>query len=141
MQYVVKQVDINRPNVKKLLIELQKECLPMDKALKPTYGYWWIVYHAGIAVGFAALNASFRWEKTGYLMRAGIILDHQGRGLQRRLIRIRERKARQLGWQYMISDTHYNPPSANNLIKCGYKIYDPSKPWAFKASNYWIKKL
>jgi GNAT superfamily N-acetyltransferase len=141
MQYLIKQVDINKSEVKKALIELQKECLPYDKVVKPVYGYWWIVYQAGVPVGFAALNASLRWTKTGYLMRAGIVPAHQGRGLQRRLIRIRERKARQLGWEYMLSDTHYNPASSNNLIKCGYKLYDPSVVWAFKASNYWIKKL
>ena len=141
MQYVIKLVDINKPDIKATLIALQKECLPLDKPVKPTYGYWWILYHAGQPVGFAALNSSYRWAKTGYLMRAGVVQEHQGRGLQRRLIRVRERKARQMGWEYMLSDTHYNPASANNLIKCGYKMYEPSTEWAFKASNYWIKKL
>jgi len=141
MRYTIKQVDINRPEIKKLLKELQKECLPYDKALDAHKGYWWVVYFKGQAVAFAALNSSYRWDKTGYLMRAGVVLDHQGQGLQRRLIKIRERKARQLGWEYMLSDTHYNPASANNLIKCGYKMYEPSAPWSFKAACYWRKKL
>jgi GNAT superfamily N-acetyltransferase len=142
MQYVIKAVDASKPEIKKVLKDLQKACLPLDKPVDPSVkGIWWIAYYKGEPVAFAALNASYRWEKTGYLMRAGVLLEHQGRGLQRRLIKVRERKARQLGWEYMLSDTHYNPASANNLIKCGYRIYEPATTWAFKASCYWRKKL
>jgi GNAT superfamily N-acetyltransferase len=141
MRYVIKQVDINRPEIKKLLKELQKTCLPLDKALDPNKGYWWVVYFKGEPVAFAALNHSYQWDKTGYLMRAGVVLEHQGHGLQRRLIKVRERKARQLGWEYLVSDTHYNPASANNLIRCGFTMYEPRSPWGFKASCYWRKKL
>lgn len=141
MRYLIRQVDVSRPVIKKLLKELQKTCLPFDKALDPAKEYWWIAYFKGQAVAFAALSHSRQWEHTGYLTRAGVVLEHQGRGLQRRLIKVREHKALQLGWEYLISDTHYNPASANNLIKCGFKMYNPMNPWGFKASCYWRKKL
>ena len=41
----------------------------------------------------------------------------------------------------MISDTTDNVPSSNNLIKAGYKLIEPSAPWANGESLYWSKKL
>lgn len=41
----------------------------------------------------------------------------------------------------MISDTTDNFPSANSLISKGYKLYAPSKPWAYEITLYWRKKL
>jgi len=41
----------------------------------------------------------------------------------------------------MISDTTDNVHSANNLIKAGYKLLEPSAPWANTDSLYWAKKL
>jgi hypothetical protein len=62
-------------------------------------------------------------------------------GLQKRLIRVRERMARELGWAWLITDTFQNPPSANSLISCGFKNFAPTKPWGFAGANYWRKKL
>jgi GNAT superfamily N-acetyltransferase len=78
---------------------------------------------------------------TGYLCRAGVLESHRGRGLQKRLIRVRERKARKLGWTHVVTDTYENPASANSLIKCGFRSYLPRNPWGAKGVAYWIKRL
>jgi len=105
--------------------------------------YWWAVEHQGQCVGFAALWPSVRTPLTGYLARAAVHPIYRGRGLQRRLIRVRERKARALGWLAMISDCHPdNLHSANNFIACGYRMYEPSVRWAeYESPLYWRKYL
>lgn len=87
------------------------------------------------------MRESYAWQKTFYLWRAGVISIHRGKGLQKRMIRVREALARKLGGEYMISDTNLNPESANNLIKCGYLTYNPSSPYGFETAIYWRKKL
>jgi len=66
---------------------------------------------------------------------------YRGLGLQRRLIRVREIAARRLGWRTMVSDTCDNAFSANNFIDAGYRMFEPSKPWAVDGSCYWRKDL
>ena len=105
------------------------------------HGFWWLAYLDDVPVGFAGLHASVQWERTGYLARAGVHPDARGRGLQRRLIRARIAKARRLGWHWLITDTVANPTSSNNLIACGFRAYEPSKPWASKAAAYWRLKI
>jgi hypothetical protein len=46
-----------------------------------------------------------------------------------------------LGWNWLISDTYKNPPSANSLISCGYRTFAPSRPWGFDGAIYWRKKI
>jgi hypothetical protein len=62
-------------------------------------------------------------------------------GLQRRFVRVREQKARRIGMRGIITDTSDNPSSANNLIRCGYRIFTPENPWGFRHTIYWTKDL
>lgn len=73
--------------------------------------------------------------------RAGVIPSHRGKGLQTRMIAVRVAKAKRLGWKYVLTYTHDNCPSANNLIDCGFKLYDPRNPYAADGSLYWRIKL
>lgn len=41
----------------------------------------------------------------------------------------------------IITDTSDNPSSANNLIKCGYRMFTPEHPWGFRHTCYWEKNL
>lgn len=123
------------------LSELQEICLPGDVPCAPNEGDWWIVYEDDDAVGFALLSPSGRFKNCGYLARAGVIPTHRGRGLQKRLIRVRVRLARQRGWDYLYSDTSANAASGNSLIACGFKLYDPSHAYGFKWAIYYRLKL
>ncbi len=139
--YRIERADISDESVRKIRRKLHSDCFTVDEVLEPDTGYWWIVWWKSYPVGFCAMRESYNWQKTFYLWRAGVISIHRRKGLQRRMIRVREALARKLGGEYMISDTNLNPSSANNLIKCGYLTYNPMNPYGFETAIYWRKKL
>jgi GNAT superfamily N-acetyltransferase len=138
---MLKRVDIRKESVQLRLSALQKICLPHDQPIDTNFGSWWIASQDGSDIGFAGLVRSVSWIDCGYLCRAGVVPSHRGQGLQKKFIRVRIRQAKALGWKWLVSDTTENPASANSLISCGFKMFEPSKPWAFKNSLYWRKKL
>lgn len=105
----------------------------------PTEGWWWIAYHGITAVAFAGMRQSLQWIDAMYMHRSGVLPWHRGHGLQRRLIRVREAKARKIGFAYLVSDTTDNIESANNLIRCGFRLYKPTVRYGFSNTNYWSK--
>jgi L-amino acid N-acyltransferase YncA len=143
MNYRIVQVDTRLSEVVQLLTLLQKSCLPLDCVYKITNkGYWYVVYtQDGEAAGFAGIVPSSRWSDTMYLCRAGVVLAHRGRGLQKKFIKARVRKAKALGMNWVITDTNQNPASANSLISTGFKMFDPSQPWGFKTALYWKYRI
>lgn len=99
----------------------------------------WLVWDGGRAVGYAA--ASYLASEQGiYLTQAGVLSCARGHGLQQRLIAAREKWGRKIGATISLTYTWDNPPSANNLIRQGYLMYDPANPWAGTV-QYWYKKL
>lgn len=109
--------------------------------IDPSEGHWWLAFQAGLPVAFAGLESSQAVPQAGYLCRAGVLKGHRGRGLQLRLIRVRERAARRMGWTCLRTDTTHNPHSSNNLIRAGFKLFEPDVPWAFDVTLYWRKYL
>lgn len=109
------------------------------------YGAWWLVFRRDDPepAGFGGIVPSDCDYGPGfaYLKRAGVVHDHRGHGLQRRLLRIREAYARREGYHTILTETRDNPQSANNLIKAGYQMWDPPTPWALAGSLYWRKLL
>ena len=133
---------VNPVKYERAIMRLQKQCLPFDDPLPCDEGYWWLAWaDDGRLAGFCSLHPSRRWRDTGYLSRAGVLLHYQGYGLQKRLIKVRERFAKRLGWLWLVSDTTLNPPSANSLISCGFKTYTPSYPYMAPESIYWRKRI
>jgi GNAT superfamily N-acetyltransferase len=142
MRTQIKKVDTNNEDIIKTLVHLQKICLPGDNLFDLTMGYWWIMYDENmLPIGFAGMVCSYRWYDCGYLCRAGIIEKYRGKGLQKKLIRVREKQAKKLGWNWLITDTTDNPASSNSLINCGFKLYTPNKPWGYKQTLYWRKRI
>lgn len=124
-----------------LLHWLQLEILPNDTPADTTTGYWWVLEDNSRPIGFAGLHPSMKYVGVGYLCRAGVVKDCRGKGLQKRLIRVRVNKAKALGWQWLMTDTCNNPASANSLIACGFQTFTPSKPWGPDGAIYWRKRL
>lgn len=142
MKYRIVHADLSQPSTVQLLIFLQKQCLPADRVYPPSKGHWYVaITETGEAAGFAGIVPSSRWSDTMYMCRAGVIQAHQGKGLQKRLIRQRIKVAKSLGMNWVITDTHYNTPSANNLISTGFKLFEPSEPWGFKTALYWKYRI
>ncbi len=73
--------------------------------------------------------------------RVGVLKKHHGNGLQLRLMRALELRARHNGWSCVVSDTTDNLASANNFIRAGYQLYQPQYPWAWPNTLYWRKSI
>ena len=137
----IKRVDIRLDSVQMRLSVLQKKCLPNDKPYDTTSGYWWIAIKDGVDIGFAGLIHSSRWSDCCNLIRAGVVPDHRGQGLQKKFIRVRIRQAKALKMNWIVTSTYDNPASANSLIACGFKMFNPSVPWMARHTSYWRLKL
>lgn len=108
------------------------------------YGAWWLVFPSekDFPIAFGGVVACKRVRAHGYLKRAGVLEAHTGHGLQRRLIRMRESWARREGLSVLVTDTSRDSiASSNNLIKSGYKLYEPEQPWGVAGALYWRKVL
>jgi GNAT superfamily N-acetyltransferase len=136
----IRQVIANN-QAKADLIWLQMTCLPSDIPLDVSEGYWWIAKDGDKLAGFAGIIPSIRWLDTMYLCRAGVVSAYRGQGLQKKLIQVRVNKAKKLGYKWLITDTTDNPASSNSLISNGFKLFEPSKPWAFPNSLYFRLRL
>ena len=137
----IKRVDTSVASVAETLNQLQLEILPADALDDVSGGYWWIAYSDGNPVGFCGVKQSSRWFDTGYLCRAGLLPEHTGKGIQKRMIRVRAQLAKKVGWRWLISDTYENPASTNSLTACGFKMYTPSIKHGAHGTCYWRKKL
>ncbi len=91
---------------------------------------------------YASACPSIRYNHVTYFDRAGVAPHARGRGLQRRLIRARLAWSRSRGNTHAITYTAaHNIVSANNLIRCGFRLYEPAKPWAGLAGSlYWMRR-
>lgn len=115
--------------------------LPSDPFPEWYAGAWWIAVADGQPVAFAGVQRTRRWADAGYLVRAGVAPAARGQRLQRRLVRAREAYARQQGWRWLVTGTFNNPASANSLIACGFRIYEPAAPWLADGALYWRKRV
>jgi GNAT superfamily N-acetyltransferase len=157
VNFLIKEVDAEDDHYAEEILTLH-DLTFFDPLVRPdlTRGYWWLAYAkldwvttkdwSGLPstyepIAFCGLTHALSTPGTGYLKRAGVLKAYRGQGLQRKLITVRERKARKLGLDTMVTDTTDNPPSANSLIKAGYRIFEPAYRWAFEHSLYWRKTL
>jgi GNAT superfamily N-acetyltransferase len=124
-----------------VLLSMDEACFPGDK--RPgLHGDWWLIEEGDVLKAYCALWPSVRQDGAGYLARAGVLPEARGLGLQRRMIRLRERAAKAKGWNLLFSDTSKeNVASSNNMIRCGYKLWRPSDPWSFDDALYWRKVI
>ena len=139
--YVIRRVDgIKNQDI---LRKLQLSCFRYIVAdPSEEENVWWIVYYNSEPVAFASISPSKTYPNIGvYLSSAGVLSSHRGNGLQKKLIRTRCKYAKSLGKKWAISDTFENPHSANNLIACGFKSFQPEKTWGYRSSHYWRRKL
>jgi GNAT superfamily N-acetyltransferase len=102
---------------------------------------YWLLWAELDAAGFCSAKY-LPHENAVYLTRAGVVPEHRGGGLQRRLLRVREQWARSRGAEQIITYTSTdNYPSITNLIKAGYRFYEPDEPWVGEDVHYFYKEL
>lgn len=121
---------------------MHDECFGKAAALcDVNVGHWWVALDEDEPVGFAALVARAQVPDAGYMVRAGVMPVARGNNLQRRMINARLQYARRLGWNHVVTDTFDNIHSANNLIACGFRLYNPINPWSFKGALYFKRNF
>lgn len=127
-----------------VLRQLDKTCFPIDTPYSPTTEgtTWWLVYDEDkVPVAFAGVRY-MPIDNYFYLCRAGVIPRARGKGLQRRLIRVRLAFAKKRGAAGVYTMTSVdNPASSNNLIRCGFELFIPSYEWGGTGMIYWWKDL
>jgi GNAT superfamily N-acetyltransferase len=104
-------------------------------------GFWWLAYYGARPVAFLGAKESVLGDDVGYFYRVGVDPKHRGNSLQLRLMRAMHAKARRIGWRRIVTDTNDNPSSANNIIRAGYLMWKPERPWSFAAAQYWVKDI
>lgn len=110
-------------------------------------GHWWIAFFRGLSgrlaipAAFIGVRQSIVAPDVAYFIRVGVVPEHRGNALQRRLMRVMEQKAKRVGWSRIVTDTRKNPHSANNIIAAGYRMFEPEDPWSFSDACYWTKDL
>ena len=126
-------------DVRELIEDL--DSLALSSPYRSHNTYWWIAYDGKVIAGYAGLEI-YQEREVAFLCRCGVIASHRGNGIQRRLIRVRERQARIEGMKRCVTYTSpCNYPSANNLIRCGYRLYKPEYPYGVANALYFQKHL
>lgn len=139
MTYLIRREDTPIP-----VLPLDQQCFPSDHRPTLENSLWWVIWHNGEPVGYAGLRVCQNPQNKGlgFLSRAGVVAKHRGKGLQKRLIRAREATARALGLNELVTYVaHWNSPSINSLVACGYRFYRPADKWGGKESVYLRKRL
>jgi GNAT superfamily N-acetyltransferase len=140
-QITIRRVDGKSKEAAHDLYSMQEACLPDDAPADVSRGHWWIAEDDDEPVGFAGLYRSVNWDNGVYLVRSGVMPSHRGNGLQKRLIRVRLAFAKRSGFKLAVSETTFNPPSANSLIACGFKTFTPPNLWGPKGAIYFRKNI
>ena len=120
---------------------MDRVCFPGEATLSFDGAYWWIAFDED-DIPAAYASVTYFHNGTAFLSRAGVLPGSRGNGLQRRLVRARERQIKTVGYKRIVSYTSKdNIVSGNNLIRCGYKMYKPECEWGAPGCVYWKKKL
>lgn len=135
---------IRREELPAAVLALDEICFPEDYRITTAEALWWVVWCGRRPVGYGGLRPCREAHNRGmgFLCRAGVIREHRGRGLQKRLIVARERVARRMGLKRLVTYcVPYNAASINSLISCGYRVYCPGTKWGGAGAIYFGKNL
>jgi GNAT superfamily N-acetyltransferase len=114
--------------------ELHEKVFPDD--LWDGRGAHWIAYDGPKPVGFCTARKLSR-ERSLFLSWCGILPGARKKNLQRRMIRVRLAYGRREGLKRALTYTRLdNYPSMCNLLKEGFRFYQPAYPWAGHAHYF-----
>ena len=108
-------------------------------------GYWWLTYHNEIRepVAFAGMVSMSPFANVCYFKRCLVLPDHVGHGLQLRMLFTREVRARDLGYEQLISECSEHSHSNLNFRRANWEQVAPEQPWQPNnpGTVYWSKTL
>ncbi len=124
----------------KTLNFLDAMTFPADTLYPKEGRHWWVIEDKEGTVGFAGLEKLN--DHLAFLCRIGVFQRFCGRGAGRSLIQTMEKFARKEGYDAMVSHTlPDNYKSANNLIRCGYRLMKPMAWFHYKGALHFRKEL
>jgi len=102
----------------------------------------WLARNGKNVIGFCMSRPLSDDPGTLFLSRAGLISEARGKGLQRRMIKVRFAYAKKHGFKKVITYVHRdNIQSAVNLERCGFRLYAPAEEWAGKNFLYFMRSV
>lgn len=142
MTYRAWLVPANEAKYAAIVADLHARLFPSIIFPYPHYGDWWVVWHKEKPVAFAHQSPTTYYPNSGYFGRVGVLPAHRGHGLQLRLMKMAEKRARKAhAWEALYSDTTCKPHSAANFEKLGWARFEPETPWGTARTVYWRKEL
>jgi GNAT superfamily N-acetyltransferase len=136
-----RKMNTGLPDVQAAIAFLQTSTFPSDDPGNPQTGHWWITWDGDVPAAFASIQSVPSWGNTFYVERTGVLAKYRGQRIQRKLLKTIEHYAKKSGAERLITTTFHNPASANNMIACGFKTYEPQHPWGADGTIYWIKEF
>jgi GNAT superfamily N-acetyltransferase len=124
-----------------LINKLKHQCFHKDDLTDSDLNstYWFVAWTGGQPAGFCGVQ--YWGEGRAFFNLAGVLPEFRGHGLQKRMIKARERYCK--GWAnalytYTSSD---NAASMNSLIRCGFRPFESETQWAGDEFVYWRKRV
>lgn len=142
--YTLREVEPSDTGLRIEIARIDAVCFPKRRPWHPEpRDIVWLVSDGDQrAVAYAVLSQFHDLSGVGYLSRAAVMPKHRGNGLQAWLIDARERKARERGYNVLLSNCNVeNASSANNLIEAGFEMFRPVELWDGAAGLYFRKVL
>ena len=135
------KITTHRTHDLRLIERMDAECFPSDEPAKTTDAAWWVVKWDGEPVAYA--GAKFHLpDNCIFLCRCGVQAVARGHGLQRRLLLTRMAWGAANGargaYTYTVPG---NWASSNNLMRAGFRMFEPAYAWAGWGVNYWWSGL
>jgi GNAT superfamily N-acetyltransferase len=136
-----------------LIRSLEDRAMPNEGFEGPEDGnIYWLVRNCdtNVPVGYCSIRPTqFDPKHTAFLSRAAVLPSARGKGLQRRMIRVRVAWAKRHGYTRLVTyASTLNPPSIMNLMREGFKPYvpdevgdPPMEAWAGYDSVYFQLEL
>jgi GNAT superfamily N-acetyltransferase len=132
---------IKRTHDIELIEKLNKLLFPLDELETEFCHFCWVLYYNGKPVGFATSCLRDNGKRV-FLSRAGVLPQHSGRGLQKRLIKARLAHAKKIGIKRCTTYVKMeNIASQKNLLRCGFMPYWPRKKFICNTFVYFEKIL
>ena len=100
---------------------------------------WWVILDKNKIIAYCGCLYS---QGICIFVRAWVDKKYRGKGLQKRLINVRMRGAkRNFCYTVITYTTPDNYASANNLIRRGFKMYNPEYQYGGSTMLYFIKDI
>lgn len=135
----IQKVELTPKRLKQLNY-LDSMTFPVDDLYPKEGKQWWIAKDGEGPVGFVGLEELN--STTAFICRVGVFQRFTGQGIGRKLIRVAETFARQVGFSFIVSHTMPdNYKSANNLIRMGYRLIKPMANFHYSKALHFAKEL